>query len=234
VKRSPFLVVLTAITMLGLLAGVAVPQAPGAGPPAAAPAVRTAAPRPAGSIVLLDISYIFENLPRFKQMMNEMKTDVDSAEQGVKKDRDAIKQLADRLEGYKGTADYKALEEEIAKRNADLAVRIQLQKKEFLQREARIYHNVYKEITQEVDYYCQQNNIDVVLRFNGDPVDVDRPDSVLAFINRPVVSYAKDRDVTPIILDRLVKRSPAATTANPAMPGQPLQNRPAASMPFNR
>jgi Skp family chaperone for outer membrane proteins len=225
VKRSPFVAVLAASAIvLGLWAGSAAAQVPAVRPPA----------HPGGAIVLLDVSYVFEHLPRFKQMMDEMKADVDRAEQDVKTDREAIKKLVDRMEGFKGTADYKALEEEVAKRNGNLAVKIQLQKKEFLQREARIYHNVYKEIQQEVDYYCQANGIDMVLRFNGDPVDVERPDSVLAFINRPVVSYAKDRDVTPIILDRLVKRSPAVSTANPTMPGQAPPARPAAAMPFNR
>ena len=50
----------------------------------------------------------------------------------------------------------------------------------------------------------------MVLRFNGDPVDVDKPDSVLSYINKPVVWYDKSRDITPIILDSLVKRSDAS------------------------
>jgi hypothetical protein len=53
-----------------------------------------------GNIALLDVSYIFEKLPRFKQMLDEMKADVDRAEQEVKTDRDGIKKLMDRLEGF--------------------------------------------------------------------------------------------------------------------------------------
>jgi Skp family chaperone for outer membrane proteins len=226
VKKAQLLAVLAASALLLCLPGsdasaqqqpVRQPGHPGAG----------------GNIALLDVSYIFEKLPRFKQMMDEMKADVDRAEQNVKTERDAIKKLADRLEGFKGTADYKAMEEELAKRMGDLNVQISLQKKDFLLREARIYHNVYKEIQQEVEYYCAANGIDVVLRFSGDPVDVEKPDSVLAFINRPVVTYAKDRDITPIILDHLVKRS----TAPNAVPS-PADNRGlpggVPSVPFQR
>ena len=64
-----------------------------------------------------------------------------------------------------------------------------MQKNEFLQREATIYHNVYQEILQATDYYCKQHGIDIVLRFNGDQVDPQQPDSVLTFINKPVVWY---------------------------------------------
>ena len=55
-----------------------------------------------------------------------------------------------------------------------------MQKNEFLQREAMIYHNVYQEILQATDYFCKHNGIDMVMRFSGDPVDVQNPDSVLA------------------------------------------------------
>jgi Skp family chaperone for outer membrane proteins len=219
VKRSLVLAVVAAsVLSLSLWGGYASAQQPVRQP---------VHPGAGGGIAMLDISYIFDKLPRFKQMLEEMKADVDRAEQEVKVERDAIKKLMDRLEGFKGTPDYKAMEEEVAKRQGDLAVRINLQKKDFMLREAKIYHNVYKEIQQETEYYCAQNGIDLVLRFNGDPVDVDKPDSVLAFINRPVVTYAKDRDITPIILDRLVKRSTMPTAP-------PVGQRPGPSVPFQR
>lgn len=174
--------------------------------------------RPAGmsgAIALLDVSYIFEKHARFKMMMNDMKSDVERAEAEVQAERETIRKLIERLEQFRGTQDYKAMEEEVAKRQGDLAVRIQLQKKEFLQREARIYHTVYQEILQEVEYFCSTNGIEMVLRFNGDAVDVERPDSVLAFINRPVVWYSKDRDITGYILKALNDRALQATGPAP-------------------
>jgi Skp family chaperone for outer membrane proteins len=179
------------------------------------------------NIALLDVSYIFKNHPRFKSMMDEMKADVDGAESSVNKERDTIRKLVEQLDTYhKGSPDYNAMEKEIAEREANLTVKVQLQRKQFLAQEAKIYFTVYKEIEQEVDYYCSNKGIDMVLRFNGDPVDVDKPDSVLSFINKPVVYYDKGRDITPIILDSLIKRSgaPAAggirTGARPVAPFQ--------------
>jgi len=192
--------------------------------------IRQPGPSQAGSaanIALLDVSYIFKNHPHFKQMMEEMKSDVEAAESSVTKERDTIRKLVEQLDSYrKGTPDYNAMEKEIAEREANLTVKVQLQRKQFLAQEAKIYFTVYKEIEQEVDYYCSNKGIDIVLRFNGDPVDQDKPDSVLSFINKPVVYYDKGRDITPIILDSLIKRSgaPAAggirTGARPAGPFQ--------------
>jgi Skp family chaperone for outer membrane proteins len=166
-----------------------------------------AQPGAAPNVALLDVSYIFKKHPRFKSMMEEMKTDVERAESDVNREKNTLRDLVGKLESFrKGSDDYKAMEEEIAKREADLTVRVQLQRKDFLQREAKIYHSIYQEIAQEVDYYCKSNGIDMVLRFNGDPVDVDKPDSVLSFINKPVVWYDPNRDITPIILENLIKR----------------------------
>ncbi len=181
----------------------------------------------APNIVLLDISYIFKNHPRFKAMMDEMKSDVERTESDVNRERDTIRKLVEQLDTFhKGSQDYKAMEEEIARKQADLTVKVQLQRTQFLEREAKIYHTVYQEIEQEVNYYCSSKGIDMVLRFNGDPVDVNKPDSVLSYINKPVVWYDKNRDITPIILDSLAKRSgvPAAGTQIGRPPVRPGTN----------
>jgi len=191
---------------------------------------QTAPPMPrhaaqGGNIALIDVKYIFEKHARFKMMMDDLKADVERAEAQVQAEREAIKKLTERLENFRGTPEYKAMEEEVTKRQSDLAVQIQLQRKEFLQREARIYYNVYQEILQELSYYCPRNGIDIVLRFSGDPVDVERPDSVLGYINRPVVWYGKDRDITGVILESLNRRfvDPSRMGTRPAPPPAPFQ-----------
>jgi Skp family chaperone for outer membrane proteins len=214
VKKSHRWAVLAAVVLsLSYLISLAVAQGP----------ARSAA---GPTIALLDVSYIFKNHARFKGMMEDMKADVERAEAHVKSERETINKLVERLQEFrKGTPDYKQMEEDLAKRQADLAVRVNLQKGDFLQREAKIYHNVYQEIWQAADYYTKQNGIDMVLRFNGDPVDVERPDSVLTWINKPVVCYQKQLDITPAILQELnrtaVNPGPAAV---PARQGVPFNN----------
>jgi Skp family chaperone for outer membrane proteins len=133
-----------------------------------------------------------------------MRRQVERAEEQVKAEREAIQQVAERQKDYRaGTQDYKSLEEELVKRQSDLAAKIQLQKKEFLQMEAKIYNTVYQEIQQEVEYYASSNNIAMVVRFNGDPVDVENPEDVLRSINSTVIWYNKAYDITPVILDSL-------------------------------
>jgi Skp family chaperone for outer membrane proteins len=204
VKKSHLLAALAIVLSFFALGRVALAQAPAARPAAAQQ-----------SIALIDVSYIFKNHVRFKGQMEDMKADVERAEQQVKTERDAIQKLGERLQDYrKGTPDYKQLEEELAKRQADLSVMVTLQKNEFLQREAKIYHNVYQEIFQATNYYAKQNGYDIVLRFNGDQVDAERPDSVLSFINKPVVWYRDQLDITPMVLAELNRNAVAPRTAD--------------------
>jgi Skp family chaperone for outer membrane proteins len=181
------------------------------------------------NIALLDVSFIFKNHPRFKSMMDEMKAEVDAAEASVNKERETLRKLVEQLDTFrKGSPDYNAMEKEIAEREANLTVKVQLQRKQFLGREAKIYFTVYQEIEQEVAYYCSNKGIDLVLRFNGDPADAEKPDSVLSFINKPVVFYDKNRDITKPILDTLIMRSSPAngirTGARPTGATSPFQN----------
>jgi Skp family chaperone for outer membrane proteins len=183
-----------------------------------------AAPSAGGRMALLDVSRIFKNHQRFKSMLDQLKADADQAEAKVKSEREAMGQLVERMQEYrKGTPEYKQMEEELAKRQADLTVGVNLQKNDFMQREAKIYHSVYQEIWEATDYFCKQHQIDMVLRFNGEPVDVERPDSVLAHINKPVVWYDQGLDITDLILKDLNKRSINPNSNSALRPSVPLR-----------
>lgn len=175
-------------------------------------------------LALIDVSKIFKSHSRFKLQMEEMKRDVQAAENKVRQEREEINKMATEIlpQFQKGTQQYSEMEEQLADRQAKLAVAVNRQKNEFLQREATIYHNVYQEIWQATDYFCRQNAIDMVLRFNGDPVDVQRPDSVLTYINKPVVWYDPGLDITEAIL-RDVNRPAANPNPATATPGSPFR-----------
>ena len=213
-KKSHRWAILAIVVSLGYLISLAVAQNPSG--------VRPVQPTGGPRIALLDVSSIFKAHARFKLQMEEMKRDVQAAENKVRQERDEINKLAtEALPNFqKGTQQYSEMEEQLANRQAKLAVDVQRQKNDFLQREAMIYHNVYQEIWQATDYFCRQNGIDIVLRFNGEPVDVQRPDSVLTFINKPVVWYDPGLDITPAIL-RDVNR-PAANPAGADRGSQPV------------
>jgi Skp family chaperone for outer membrane proteins len=144
VKRhlAPIFVIVAAIALSHQPAQA---QAPA---PAAAPA-RPASP--SAHVAVIDVGYVFKNHARFKQAMDKMKDEVMAAENGLKAERDRINGLMEQLKGFNvGTPEYKKLEAEIAKGQGDFNVNAQLQKKDFMDREAKVYLQVYTEVEKAV------------------------------------------------------------------------------------
>jgi hypothetical protein len=99
--------------------------------------------------------------------------------------------------------DLKKLEAEIAKGQGDFNVNAQLQKKDFMDREAKVYLQVYNEIERAVSQFAREHGIAVVHRFDGDPVDSADRNRILGSITKPIVYYDPQIDITPDVLKML-------------------------------
>ena len=201
---------LAAVLCVAALAVVEVPalgQVPGQAPPSAGPATHVA---------VIDVGYVFKNHARFKGAMDKMKDEVMAAENGLKAERDRINGLMEQIKGFNvGTPEYKKLEAEIAKAQGDFNVNAQLQKKDFMDREAKVYLQVYTEIEKAVEQFAREHRIAVVHRFDGEPVDNTDRNQILRGITKPIVYLEPGIDITPDILRML--NGPAVA----AQPGQP-------------
>jgi Skp family chaperone for outer membrane proteins len=195
------------------------------GPDASAQQPTGVAARPAAApptVALLDIGYIFKKHARMKAMTDSLKNRIEAAEANATSKRNALNTLKAELQQYQpGSPEYSERETAVAQRSTDLAIEVQQLRREFLKEEARIYHTVYQEIQQEVGYYCQSQGVAVVLRFSREEPDLDNPDSILVHINKPVVAYAANLDITDVILSRLNRAPAAGTAAAPTRPGVP-------------
>ena len=110
-------------------------------------------------IGVVDISYIFENHLRFKAMMEQMKGDVKKTEEALRKERELIGQQDEKLKQFNpGSPDYKALEERSAETKAKFNLKAAKQRKEFLEREAKIYYQTYLEVNDAIKVYAQSKN----------------------------------------------------------------------------
>jgi Skp family chaperone for outer membrane proteins len=183
------------------------------------PAVRPVTPPPSGPppthVAVIDVGYIFKNHSAFKAAMDKMKDEVLAAENSLKAERDRINGLMEQLKGFNvGTPEYRKLEGEVAKAQGDFQVTAQLQKKDFMDREAQVYLQVYGQIERAVAQFARENGIAVVHRFDGDPVDNSDRNRILGNITKPIVYSDPQIDITPDIL-RMLNGTPVA--------GQPQQ-----------
>ncbi len=214
-KRS-----LAGFAIAAMVALVSVPvaaQVPAQGQVPVAPVrAAAAAATPATHVAVIDVGYIFKNHARFKAEMDKMKDQVLAAENQLKAERDRINGLMEKLKGFNpGTPEYRQLEGEVAKAQGDFSVNAQLQKKDFMDREAKVYLQVYNEIERAVSQFARENGIAIVHRFDGDPVDSTDRNRILGSITKPIVYYDPQYDITPDILKMLNGAVAAAPQAAP-------------------
>lgn len=200
----------------------------------AQPAAAQQGPNPKGAnatkfhVAVVDISYIFKNHRRFKATMDSMKQEMDGIEKELKTDREKIAQQEQQRNQYNaGTAEFKQLDEEIARQMSEFNLKMGKLRKDFLEREAKVYYQTYLEVVDAITYYAQRQGIGLVLRFNGDPIDPNKREDVLREINKPVVVQDKV-DITGDILVMINRDQPAP-------PAQPqIGTRPATSTSLPR
>lgn len=197
----------------------------------AAPLVGSATIAPsqanAGEVAIIDLSYIFKHSKRFEQLSKDMEKDLELAEEEYKNDTSRLQKSFDQLKEFKkGTDEYKEVEERLAKDNADLRVATDLKKKDFIEREARNHYVVYKEILARIEEFSEKHDISLVMVFDGEPIDANTSDSVLKGLNRQVVWYAKEIDITADILEELNSSArPAPAGAAKKVTGLPKRNQ---------
>jgi Skp family chaperone for outer membrane proteins len=217
VKNSLRCAALATSLALAFAATAAVAQVPVARPPVGtqSPQVRpqTAAPT-GGAVAVIDISKIFKEHRGFRAKLEDMKKDVAAAETSLKAERDEMKKVADQAKQFTvGSPDYKRAEERLATMQAQLQLRVNLQKKEFMDKEAHIYYEVYTQIEKEVADFARRHGISLVLRYNDIDMNPEVRENVLAGVNRAVV-YQNNIDITFDILDRINPRNAGPIPTN--------------------
>jgi Skp family chaperone for outer membrane proteins len=157
--------------------------------------------------------------------MESMKKEMETIETELKADREKIAQQEQQRNQYNvGSAEYKKMDEEIARQMAEFNLKMGKLRKEFLEREAKVYYQTYLEVVDAVKYYAKRQNIGLVLRFNGEQPDPNRRDDVLREINKPVV--VQDQiDITPDVLALLNRDQQSASQPSTARQGQTVPSQ---------
>jgi Skp family chaperone for outer membrane proteins len=168
-----------------------------------APVASTSAPSGGINIALVDVSYVFKNHERFKARTEELRQEIKDFETQMNDQRKGLNEKRTRLSNYNpGSPQYEQLEVEMAREIANQNVNAELKKKDVLEREARIYHEVYLEIQEAVRQFAEQYNIALVLRYDGEEIDPNDRNSVLRGVNRSIV-YQDKINITYEILQML-------------------------------
>lgn len=170
---------------------------------------------------MIDVTYILENYAKLKSAMEFYKSEAQKVEDALKRQRDDI---AKRAEGMKtmapGSPEYKKLEEELTKAESDWKLEVASKRRDFAEQESTYYLKAYQELSATVKGYCERNGIQLVLRFNGAPIDPNNREMVQMEVFKMVLHYDKSIDITDIILAEMNRSAGVAAQPRGPAPGQ--------------
>ena len=166
-------------------------------------------PETNGGVALIDMGYIFDHHPEMIRVKLEIKADIEREDTQVRNEQENLNRLA---ETYKdrppATPTNFGPEGEVQKRAGELRI-TKNRRRDYLCREAEIYLRTYQDVEREVGEHAKAHGLSVVIRFNDTPVDVDIAESIIAFVNRPVVWHDPKLNITQPDLDRILKKHKA-------------------------
>ena len=127
------------------------------------------------AVAVIDIPYIFKNHVRFQQQIEDIKKDIDAYKEVVTQQQTQLRTEAEKLDQFKpGTREYKDVEENIARMRVEFQLESAKRQKDFMEREAKVYFNVYKEIEAAVADFAARNRIGLVLRYSAEDMDPEQ------------------------------------------------------------
>jgi len=172
-------------------------------------------------VAVVDMGYIFKNHDRFKNAMETVKSQVQASEQQFQARGKDIEARIAKLKVYDpSSAEFKSLESETARLQAQVQADMTIKRKEFLEKEAQVFHAIYQEVQKEIKAFADNNGIGLVLRFSSEAINSSNRQAVMAGVNRPVV-YQRNLNITYDILDRLKRATPQRTARAPQQRSAP-------------
>ncbi|MEC7567181.1 MAG: OmpH family outer membrane protein [Planctomycetota bacterium] len=185
------------------------------------PADTHAQQRPGTTVAVVDIAVVMENNAKFKSLLDGIQGEISAFDKTLDTARKQVTGMVEELRGYNpGTAKYSELEEQIAKIQSDVQVQMQIKRKNVLQKEAKVFHECYTEVTKTIGTFCDRNGIQLVLNFDSKAIDPQSRESVLKGVNRDIV-YQRSLNITKYIIDAVNKENGLATPTNVSNTGNP-------------
>jgi len=191
VKKSSLVAV--ALATLGLFVAVA---------PVMSQEAATSAPHQIG---LIDMAHIFKNYEKFKDQTAGLQKLAEEAEAKAKAMMEEGKKGQEQLQTLvAGSPEYSALEAKLIKLKTELETFRQVEQQKIVRQQADVYKTIYLEVQDVVNRYAAYYKYTLVIRFNrADVADAGNPQAIIQNMNRQVVYYQTQDDITDPILKHL-------------------------------
>lgn len=186
------------------------------------PSAFTAAQQPPAAstphkVAVVDVARILKEHAGIQEQVKKVEQDLQSFEAQVTQKQKDLRLAVEQLKTLTpGSPDYARQEEKIADEDKNLRLEMNRKRKELVDAEAKIYYDNYQLIADAVKRVAVHNQIDLVLRYNGEEMSLEDKESVIRGVMKNIVFHSDRMDITPIVmqvLDQLMvakRNQPAA------------------------
>jgi len=165
---------------------------------------KAAAPTP-HQIGLIDMAHIFKNYEKFKDQTAGLQKLAEEAEAKAQAMMEQGKKGQEQLQTLApGSAEYTKIEADLIKLKTELETFRQVEQQKIVRQQADVYKTIYLEVQDVVNRYAAYYKYTLVIRFNrADVADAGNPQAIIQNMNRQVVYYQTQDDITDPILTHL-------------------------------
>ena len=165
-------------------------------------------------VAVIDVAYIFKTHPGIRAEVATVEQDLKSFDATLKTKQADLKAAAEQLKTFKvGSAEYSAQEQQVALMESKLRIDMASKRRQLAETEAQIYFQNYKRITDGVKFMANHYKINLVLRYNSDQMDLEKPDTVIRGVMKNIVYHDEDLDMTKAIMQYLTQAMEKQATA---------------------
>jgi len=167
---------------------------------------------------LIDMAHVFQNYRKFEVLREDLKGQIGQSDKQAKQMAAAMKSLQEQMKELKsGSPAYVAVEKKILKTKSEFDAFSQGARRDLMRKESQIYKTIYLEVADAVQKYAAYYNYTLIIRFNRLVLDEKAtPPEVVQRMNKQVVYFRSDDDITDSVLQYLNKKYQQSSGTAPA------------------
>ena len=176
-----------------------------------------------GMVAVLDVAKVFEANTAFNSRMDAIKAEAQQFKTSMEQKQAELQQRAAPLKDYQpGSTEFNQLQAQLEQETASLRTQAQQTNTELLNREATIYFDTYNQLQSTVTDLAGQFNINLIIRFDSQPIDPANRGEVIKGVNRNIV-YKKNLDLTSMVIEKMAGAGAGAGVGSSANQGSNLK-----------
>ncbi|MGD9125773.1 MAG: OmpH family outer membrane protein [Planctomycetia bacterium] len=168
-------------------------------PRTTAPAVSS--PAVSSTVAVIDLTRVFKQHPEFVSFQKEHEGAMKNLKARMDQENQTIQNLYKQMKELKvGSMRYTQIDSEITNRKAKFQADMELQEKQWLLRQAGMYHRVYSQVQSAIQQVAAPRGILMVLQTTDIPSDPERPATVKLNLEKEVVWSNRSVDITNSVI----------------------------------